>query len=843
MQSEQRAKCTYDRFVEMLRDVHRQPASTSTDTQRGWGVVLARSGYRETAKAILAGTGELGPEVALLMIRATHAETAAFLRPFVSGSAGKIFPPALYFYCNALVDLGVLHEAKKLLDDSGLGESHPMACDLMGKMHERAGRWRQAFEAYGRSSWSVHKLRASMCRTILHRQEAPTSHMGALVVDEAMQRALGRVESEIDQTELARRTAFVNACRWNTYDDWLVRFELGKLSFRRRCYAEADAHLSKALALAPASARFVIASLRFTNLTWLTDNSLSEDLPMEPEALECAHAALKVSDSAGESANIRVWVASATRDTALLPENIDFWNAFLQAQAHAIVGNEPEALASGFRSLTESYYHRNLLSLIWTFSRSRFESCVEFLVELIVRESWNDFFAVWELATFLHATRSQLSESSQGFQRLSRRLFAVSERLVELSQFDFQHVMRAHGFFAKTNRQDLAEALAQRACKLAEGAAENLAVAIARRKAASFNAVQGDPQGLQCLRKAEKESRNRLERLQIARELFHHGRVQWAHRILEGEGVFVNGNGFDPIEYIVVLQCRPWLKPDAYQDLFQRAKKALPSALQIGAIERYAARFWDRLAETAGIDIPDDDPIRRQTAAERSTDEGSATTSDAGGLQASPWKIWRDQMQTAIANDNLEAGSALFEDGVARQGQCSSFELRMATWSWVYQQLEQALDTAAMQRPQWEPSETPISKSPTLLDERALQVSELWRRYLSAADAEGRQEARKQVESFYAMEKQLMAAWEVMRHQESERPLRRALFYAEVAMRLLPTLVSDRERSESHPLLRGLYECAALDSDRLVKRMAQHVDDIRRQLLVQPNAVSEGRHE
>src|SRR5262249_26028308 len=145
-----------------------------------------------------------------------------------------------------------------------------------------------------------------------------------------------------------------------------------------------------------------------------------------------------------------------------------------------------------------------------------------------------------ELATFLLATRTGLSESSSGFERLSQRLAVLAGRLEELSQWDFQHLIRAHDFFFRTNRKDIAEALLRRAGKLAEGAAENLAMPVPRRKAAGDRA-QDDDQGLECLKRAERESRDRLERLQIAREFFHYGRAGRARRILEAEGVFEPG--------------------------------------------------------------------------------------------------------------------------------------------------------------------------------------------------------------------------------------------------------------------------------------------------------------
>jgi tetratricopeptide (TPR) repeat protein len=839
---EERGKGVYDGFVETLRDLHRR--TPSSGTRRGWGVVLAWSGYHSKAKEMLAGTGELVPEIALLVLPTADADRAAFLRPFVSETDETTFPLALYFYCDALINLGATEEANQLLDRSGLDKSDAIVRDLMGNLHERSGRWREACEAYSRSSWHMHRYRAAMIRTIAAGDGFLTSDEPALVVDKPLLKALSQFASEINQVELARCTSFVNACLWNDYDDWLIRFELGKLSFRRRRYAEADAHLKKALARAPPTARFVIASLRFSNLTWLTNSSVSkgrsmdpealesQDLPMEPEALESAHAALKATADDRESADIRVWVASRTGETALLPRDIETWDAFDQAKAHAIVGNKPEALGCGLRCFRQSYYHRNLVNLISTFNVSRFESCVEYLLELIIRESWDDFFPLWELADFLLETRSQLSESSRGFQRLSKRLDDITERLEELSQFDFQHLIRAHDLFSQMKRQDTAERLVRRAGQLAEGAAENLAVAIARRKAEWFNDPRSDPQGIEqgieCLLKAAREARDTLERLQIARELYSYGRAREGRGILIDEGILASGRSFEPIEYIVALQCRRWLEPDEYNDLVQRAASALFGSFETRAIERYGGLFLDRLVAATELDIPPTRQSPRPIASDGQAGDASDTEGASMRLQDGPWKAWRDKIELA---DDFEEEKSVFEDGAARLSASSTFETRFAIWSLVHRELERALDDAARVRPKLERQQIPISKNLTLDDDwRALELADRWRRYLSCNDAESRETARQAVDSFYAVEKRLLGEWEAERRKKAERPLRKALFYAEFAVRFLPTLVSEADRSESHPLLRSLYECAAKDCESLARRAADRAQSIQREL-------------
>jgi hypothetical protein len=279
------------------------------------------------------------------------------------------------------------------------------------------------------------------------------------------------------------------------------------------------------------------------------------------------------------------------------------------------------------------------------------------------------------------------------------------------------------------------------------------------------------------------------------------------------------------------------LKDDEYQDLARNALTALEGALRTGTIENCGGRYLARL-EITGIDLPPGGSSPSATSVGEPTDEGLAAAAEPTGLQDGEWKTWTDKMQAVIRKGEFEEERALFQDGALRLRESSTFAVRLATWSWVYRELEDALDTATAIRPKGEQGEIPLSKSLTPGDDwRALQVSDLWRSYLTAADSEGGREARSGLESFYAAEKELLAEWEALRRREAERPLRRALFYGEFALQLLPTLVSEAERSEAHPLLRRLYECASADCARLTKRTADRVESIRRNLSVPHPAI------
>ena len=807
---EERARTAYLRLVGVLRSL----GAGDPRAARAWGAVLAWTSYNTVARALFAGSGGTSVELAVLVAPRDHAARAAALGPFVAPGA-EVFAPALYVYGSALIDLGSIHEATTLIGEAGLEASNPMVLELVGKVHERAGRWAEASEAFGRSTWPAHQFRAAINRTILGRGQALPDREASL----RLVKALSLGDSEIDQAEITRAHAFVTACLWDVHDSWLVRFEMGRLDFRRRRYAEADSHLKKALALAPEPCRFPIADLRFSNLTWLTGSAMTGDLDWMPEALESAYAAQALGPDVRSAASISLWAANATGDRTLIPEDVSSWDLHVQAGAYHLAGNTPAALSCWLQSAEGSYSHRILVEIASRCSDWQLEAAVEYLLDVIVRESWDEFFPLWELGDFLEGIRSRFEESSSMFGFLSGMLGHVAGRLIDLSQFEFQHLLRAHALFSRMRLRDAAEEVLQRAGELAEGAADNLAVAIARRQNDDFDAARGHPQGLECLLRAERESRDRLERLQIARELFHYGRAQQARAILAAEGILSDTASFEPIEYIAALQCKEWLKPEEVTTLTRRGLEALFLAIQAGAIVRYGQRFVERLAAAAEASV---DSYRASTG-----DPGAsaAAAGDRATLPKGAWADWVDRMRDAQVAEDGARERALFVEGTERFfGSTSSLTERLATWGWVRDQFERALERADSAHPRRESGETPISRNETLdEDGRALEVSALWRRYLSAPTAAARDASRRQIDAFYETEKRLLADWEALRRQGADPFVRRAAFYADQAVRLLPAVVSDRERQEPHPVLRRFYECIAADCARLAGSVTERM--------------------
>ena len=111
--------------------------------------------------------------------------------------------------------------------------------------------------------------------------------------------------AETDRAGVLRSASFVRACRSQSFDNWLVHFELGRLGFQRRRHTEAEKYLAIAERTATAPFRFPIQSLRFSNFTWLGETI---DIDMNPEAIEVGKAALKAPGPEEHQLHIRTWL-------------------------------------------------------------------------------------------------------------------------------------------------------------------------------------------------------------------------------------------------------------------------------------------------------------------------------------------------------------------------------------------------------------------------------------------------------------------------------------------------------------------------------------------------------
>jgi hypothetical protein len=802
-------------------------------TKYGMALLTAWAGYREAAKDALLESGGIPPEASLLVAPRDNAQMVAFLRNYLTDDADGLFPPVFYFYCSGLLDLGSLNEVHWLVRESGKDESDPMIRDLKGKMHERSGLWKDAYEIYHNSRWPVHRYRAGICRSI--EEGLSESEDNQLVSAEEVSRALLDFESEIDQTELARANSFVNACRWNTFDNWILHLELGKLNFRRRRYCEADAHLKRAAGHAPQECRFAIENLRFANLTWISEQYLSRDLPMEPETLEAGYAAIVAAREPEETAGTRVWLAAKTGEKELLQPLFSSPDLFNRGKAYELDRNTPDAIRCWHEMINQKYYPRALQKVMDLFASAGFQNTVDCMVGIIVRESWDDFFVLWELANFLLDTLSRFGETSDGFQRLNERLVQVAQRLQDLSRFEFQHLIRAYEVFSRVNRQDIAESLLARASKLAEGAEENLAIAVARRRSAWFRPNEPDPEGLACLVRAEKEARDRLERLQLAREFFLYGQIQAGRRVLEQEGILVQARDLQPIEFIVAIQCGPWLTQGEFRFLVKEAVDSLFRSLEAGLDRKYAPRFAQRLVGAiSSIDESALGEHARLLDLATPGKEESDHVQQEQAYEASDrweWKTWQMAVRAAKAADDLSTEEQLLGDMLAAVESLDA-DLKYAVLKFLYCELDEALVEAFTACPKTEPEETPYTKSGKVIGNwRAQILTDLWKAFIASATDKDRAIAEARIRSFHDDERRCLTDWEKKRRRDNAKYLRRALVFGKVAEAILESLLVRGDEQDWRPFS-GIHEAIATDLRGMLQRNKATMDEIRTQMML-----------
>jgi tetratricopeptide (TPR) repeat protein len=819
-----------EQFTEAICRLHARTPTAST--RQGLATLVAWRGYHKTAEAMLMELGELSPDVALLVTPTDQAKAAAFLRTPALHSVP--FPPVFYFYCCSLMELGSVEEVRRLIDGRKKGLDDPMIGDLLGRNYEQSANWREAYEIYSelyrRFKWPLHAQRAAICNIIAEASQGDAGR-DEFVIDEVVSQSLTRFESEINQSELARSSSFVNACRWNSFDNWLVHFELGKLNFRRRHYSAADAHFRLAVEKCPASARFSVASARFFSLSWVRKTTGARDLSMEPEALESASAALLAAGDEDKeaSAGIRTWLAAVTHEKELLAPVFEASDVYSRGEAHDLMGNKPEAISCWLLCLEQSYTPRVVYRLIEVFISSGFAHTVDFLIDLVLKESWDDFFVLWELGMQLLLNRSA-QELSAG--HLDQCLSAVASRIEELSRFEFQHLIRAYEFFRMAGREDRAAAMLRQARTLADGPEENLSLAVARRNLSGFTPSEGDPLGLMCLRRAEREAGDRLERLQIAREYGYYGQVQQARRILQDAGVFRREKNFEPVEYVAALQCGAWLTPEELQDLIQDSIDSHARDAKAGVFPRYEGKFLARLLVTiASIDNTRAGRVRRLLSpSESGVTEAETTNQESGEKEwdGVGWKSWETAMQAKLDSGDAKGERELLARMVESLD-TRSLDLKLTLWTFVYREMDAALAKAVKVRPSIEESRTPFSKSGKIINDwRAQEVTDLWKNYFASDTGESEARAMEQIKAFFAEEKQLLIEWEQSRREKAAEPLRRALYFAESARPILLSMLSPAPEHQIWPVMKGIHDALADDVAVLLKRVSARIEDIKR---------------
>ncbi len=812
------------RFAELRDEVYRAgPGPGPTRAWRiCWGLLLAEGGFCEHATALLDTDGHPAPEHVPWLIQRLDVKALATLRRLVAEPGRTPFPPVVFEYGEALVNVGEVQQARALAGTGSWGAAEPLMLDILASASERLGQWAAAYAAYRRSSWPIHRYRAAMVGAISGHPEAADD----LEMDEPMRQHLGELDGDLDQAELARCTAFLNACLWHPVNDWRVELELGKLSFRRRQYAEANLHLLRAARSAPEPSRFAIARLRFFDLTWLTGEQSHLPSPMEPEALTAGQEALSLSGDTDDTSTIRTWMARQTGDLALIPASIGDWPPSERAEAYLAVDDMGRALDCLLESLESRYNPRSVAGLIRLLHGAGLRQAVSHLAEVVSRESADDFLALWETAVALHelAPADGETDTREGLERWHD---AFRARLIELSQFEFMNSIRSYHLAVQTSHPDLAEEMLRRAAGQAEGVSELLAVAILGRRIREARSPQSDQDGLRCLMRARSQARDRLERLQIAHELFHYGGIRQARAMLLEEGVFRAGTPLSHFEMTVVLQCGPWLSEEERAGLAHRAAARLNRARRSGALGGYPATYANRLlAAVRAVHTP------LSEAVQRSLDPGFLANfpgSTRPGQSEDDWPAFRDRIDAAMADSDEDAPTHL-DEWLGATGADLSFGFRVMVTAHLRTHLEALIDGARQVRPTLPAERAPIAKSADGgAGFRTIQLCDLWRLRLTAPPGEADRSAA-QLREFFDTERKLTDEWEAGRRSVSRPTLRQVVRVGRVLEESLTTLVGPGQRTHRHPVLRALFEKVDLDAGSLRAEVAERIRSARREL-------------
>ncbi|XVU20705.1 hypothetical protein ACQPZJ_25895 [Actinoplanes sp. CA-054009] len=759
---------------------------------RAWGVFLAFDGYRRRGAEILGGDGPLPPEHALLVLPRSPVRAAAMLRATDPGRPP--FLPLTHFHAMALADLGAVDEARELVLSRDPGAAHPLAIDLLGTVAERLGQWSRAEELYRRSAWPAHAYRAEMVAAIGGGAGAGA---GA-ALDEAALRSAGELGGELDETELARFLALVDAFQWQPVRNWVVEVELGKLDFRRRRYAEADTHLRRALEAAPERARFLVSRLRFYAFTWLTGGDPHIVLRMLPEAVTAGRAALERAGADDDTADIRVWIAGETSDLALIPADLAGWEPYPRGNALSAVGEIPAALDAWIEALRGEYVPRAVFQLMRHLRRQGLPRTAVRLAAIAARESHDEFGPLFELAEALQEIGAPAGADGPGGPEaeLAGIAESVRARVIELSELGFRNAVLAYGLLRRDDQLDEAEQLLQRLAKQAEGVSELVAVAVVRR--ASPMTALSHEEGLRCLTRASAEARDTSERLQIARELFHYGQLGQARALLRDERALDPGRGLSHAEAAVVLQCAAWLPAAEAEEFADRAVDRVLIDAAAGRLGPDAARYGNRMTE--GLTGPLYERIRARLGGLAGAAPGTAWPGAGGGR----WRLLQERIERETDEpaglDDLSGPGATTGERLAVLGR-----LREQLASWV--------DTGRRAPVEIDPEEFPVRDGADRGDGlRPIQLRDLWRARLtpSAGEAQARR-ADGALRSFLAEERVLAERCARLRHEAAAPSFRRAVNAGEALLALLPSVLGPAERDERHPVLREVFDAVAED--------------------------------
>ncbi|WP_190092999.1 hypothetical protein [Streptomyces melanogenes] len=794
-----------------------------------WGLVLGWDGYRGRAAQLLKQDGRIAPEHVPIVLANTDIGSLSQLRPLFHGPERCGFLPVLYMYGEKLVAVGAVHEALSLVNSQDPGGAEPLLLDVRGSAGERLGRWDDAHTAYSRSPWPVHRVRAAMVGTIAGMSGKPTED---LVLDEPVRQVIEGSDSELDQSEIIRRTAFLHACLQQSGTNWLVELELGKLSSGRRRYAEADLHFHQALRNAPQDARYAIAQLRFSNLTWVSDERSYSPLRMLPETCTAGWEALALNSDLVETAYIRIWMACESGELGLIPASLSGLSAQERGEAYEAVLDIGRALDAWLDSLAIGYSHRCASSVLKTLGKAGFNRSALHLAGLVLSESADDFFSLWETAESIAGLGPGDRPETD-----TRELLEVKkrfhQRIVELSQFEFKNAIRAYELVARVGHHGQAEDLLLRAAKQAESVSELLAVAALRRR---VRAAPTRQEGLRCLTRARREARQRLERLQVAYELFCYGQIRDARSLLVGEGVFAGDQSLTHVEMIVVLQCRQWLTDREVDDLVHRAVRRLNLDHRSGELGEFGRLYGERLLNVFEDSAPLSERISRVLdSALVAPLPGTAWL----GQSNDDWETIRKRIDRAVDfehdNQALDVTACLGSADLAQ-----SFGLRFAVCGHLRERMHALLAELRRDAPVLPAEETPVSKRDPGVNSRTIQLCDLWRARLTAAPGNDEERAVSALQEFFDTEQALLRQWESHRRQTSAPKLRRTLRVAEALRDSLDKLLGSPEREHAHPVLRSLFRHIDRDVAGFSTEVTERIEELRGDLADVPATESGG---
>ncbi|MDT0353612.1 AAA family ATPase [Pseudonocardia charpentierae] len=814
--------------------VRRGSTNVSPELDLCWGIVLGYAGYAAMAEPLLRPDKRTmpAPEHLLLMMPGVAVRNAAFLHPHFVDLSPNVFLPLVHSYGDALAAIGAAAEARDLIYRVEPAVTHPLLIDVLGGVEERLGRWDEAAAVYRRSNWPVHRYRRALVAAIAGHGSMERH----LEPDAPTIRRAGEFEPDFDQVEIGRSVAFLNACVWRPNRSWVVELELGKLSFGRRRNAEADLHYLRAGRSAPESAQYIIYWLRFCNYTWLAGASAHSALSMTPEALTAGREALARSSPEDNTAAIRIWIADGVDDHELIQADLSAWEPYDRAQAYEIVGAADLAVDEWIEALRYGYGPSLFRPLMLRLDRAGLRGCVDMLAEVVLQQSYDDFGGLLEITRNLSATSpTPASATGHAEEPIINRYV---KRLVELGGQQFKSNVQTYAVLLSGDFLDTAEELLQRLTKQADGVSELLAVAVLRR--ASAQATQSRDEVLGCLRRAVTEARDRSERLQIARELFHWGEVSAARALLEQDRVFDPDQQLSHAEAIVAVQCTPWLMAEDQADVVDRAVRRLLDDPTIRLDARsYADRLTSAISEAQGMSAAADEAEKRLQEVR-------------GHLQESRWQGKPSEGAAAIQRlqeqiDNVDPTPQPF-DPTAVAGPGTSFGLRLAAVTEMRDGLRGWLNVA---RRVTIPAPRRSASAGGGLDRpenrRAIQLRDLWRARLvpeSAADAAPDASAERAADVafrvFFDEERQLRETRQRLLREAAVPSFQRALRYGQALRMLLPQLIGDREREEPHPLFRALFAAVARDVEGQISDLDEVLADIESEL--EPTDQAEAWH-